>query len=100
MKTQEVVQRVTKIMNAKNIAANQKTTREFLDSLEEVVDNAILKGDSVVLFGVKLSTKEQKGREGTIHLGNRKGEAYTSPDKIVPVAKYMKSKKDKLTKEV
>ena len=47
---------------------------------------------------MKFETKLQKGRTGTINLGSRAGETYSTPDKIVPSVKFVKSKKDSLTK--
>ena len=45
-----------------------------------------------------LKTITVKGRTGTINLGSRAGETYSTPDKIVPSVKFIKSKKDALTK--
>ena len=49
-------------------------------------------------MGMKFSTKLQKGRTGTINLGSRAGETYSTPNKIVPNVKFIKSKKDSLSR--
>ena len=49
---------------------------------------------------MKFESKVQKGRTGTINIGNRKGETYATSDKIVPSVKFIGSKKESLTREV
>lgn len=99
MKTQEMVQVVTKDMKEKGYKVTQETTRAFVDSLEKTVDNAVLSGDDITVLGVKHSSKEQKGREGIITLGARQGESFKTEDRIVPTVKLTPSKKAQLTKE-
>ena len=99
MKTLEMVQAVTKDMKEKGHKVTQEITRAFVDSLEKVVDEAVIAGDNVTVLGAKFGSKVQKGREGIITLGARQGESYKTEDKIVPTVKLTPSKKTQLTRE-
>lgn len=98
MKTQEMIQAVTKNMKEKGHKVTQETTRAFVESLENVVDGAIEAGDNVTVLGAKFGSKEQKGREGIITIGARQGESYKTEDRIVPTVKLTPSKKAQLTR--
>lgn len=99
MKTQEMIQVVTRDMKEKGHKVTKETTRAFVDSLEKTVDEVVLSGDNVTVLGVKHSSKEQKGREGIIGFGAKQGETYKTEDKIVPTVKLTPSKKTQLTRE-
>lgn len=66
----------------------------FIESVEEFVAN----GEKVMLVGFgSFETRERKGREGKMNFGAKKGETYTSEDKVVPVFKAGKEFKDKVS---
>ena len=98
MKKQEFIQNVVAIAKEKEIKITQETASKILDVIEEAIDGVIVAQDYVTIMGMKFDTKLQKGRTGTINLGSRAGETYSTPDKIVPSVKFIKSKKDALTK--
>ena len=98
MKKQEFIQNVVAIAKEEGIKLTQDTASKVLDIVEEAIDGVIVAQDHVTIMGMKFDTKLQKGRTGTINLGNRAGETYSTPDKIVPNVKFIKSKKDALTK--
>ena len=98
MKKQEFIQNVVAIAKEKEIKITQETASKILDVIEEAIDGVIVAQDHVTIMGMKFDTKLQKGRTGIINLGSRAGEAYTTPDKVVPNVKFIKSKKDSLSK--
>jgi len=98
MKKHEFIQNFVTIAKENDIKLTKDTASKLLDIIEETIDGVIEAQDQVVIMGMKFETKLQKGRTGTIKLGSRAGETYSTPDKIVPAVKFMKSKKDSLTK--
>ena len=98
MKKQEFIQNVVVIAKEEGIKLTQDTASKVLDIVEEAIDGVIVAQDHVTIMGMKFDTKLQKGRTGTINLGSRAGETYTTPDKIVPNVKFTKSKKDSLSR--
>ena len=98
MKKQEFIQNVVTIAKENEIKLTKDTANKLLDIIEEAIDGVIIAQEHVTIMGMKFETKLQKGRTGTINLGSRAGETYSTPDKIVPSVKFVKSKKDSLTK--
>ena len=98
MKKQEFIQNVVAIAKEEGIKLTQDTANKVLDVIEEAIDGVMVAQDHVTVMGMKFDTKLQKGRTGTINLGSRAGETYTTPDKIVPNVKFTKAKKDSLSK--
>ena len=98
MKKQEFIQNVVAIAKENEIKLTKDTASKLLDIIEEAIDGVIVADEQVTIMGMKFETKLQKGRTGTINLGNRAGETYSTPDKVVPSVKFIKSKKDALTK--
>lgn len=98
MKKNEFIQNFVTIAKENEIKLTKDTASKLLDIIEETIDGVLEAQDKVVVMGMKFETKLQKGRTGTIKLGSRAGETYTTTDKIVPSVKFMKSKKDSLTK--
>lgn len=100
MKKIEFIQNVVTIAKENEIKLTQDTANKVLDVIEEAIDGVITSGEHVTIMGIKFEPKLQKGRTGTINLGNRSGETYSTPDKIVPAVKFVKSKKEALSREV
>ena len=98
MKKQEFIQNVVAIAKEEGIKLTQDTASKILDIVEEAIDGVIRVQDHVTIMGMKFDTKLQKGRTGTINLGSRAGETYTTPDKIVPNVKFTKFKKNYLSR--
>lgn len=95
----ELVKFIADELKVKGHKANQALVRDMLDAVEHAVE-AVVKGQGeVIIGGVKVSTKLQKGRTGIIMLGDKKGETYTTNDKIVPTAKVIPSVKKALSVE-
>ena len=99
MKKQEFIQNVVTIAKENEIKLTKDTASKILDIIEEAIDGVMIADEQVTVMGMKFETKLQKGRTGTINLGSRAGETYSTPDKIVPSVKFVKSKKDSLTKQ-
>lgn len=98
MKKQEFIKNVITIAKENDIKLTKETADKMLDVIEEAIDGVIEAQDHVTVMGMKFETKLQKGRTGTINLGSRAGETYSTPDKIVPSVKFTKAKKDILSK--
>lgn len=99
MKKDELVKVVTNELKEKGHKVNQAVVRDTLGAIENAIDTVVANKDEVVLCGMKVATKTQKGRTGIIQLGDRKGQEFTTEDKIVPTVKFLKSKKDELSVE-
>ena len=98
MKKHEFVQNVVVIAKENDIKLTKETASKLLDIIEEAIDGVMVAQEKVTVMGMKFETKLQKGRTGTINLGSRAGESYSTADKIVPSVKFVKSKKDALSK--
>ena len=97
MKKQEFIVEVTNVLKEKEVKASQEMVKQVLIAMEEVVDGVVEAQDEVALLGMKISTKEQAAKEGVINFGEKQGQTYTVPAKIVPTVKYLKAKKDALS---
>ena len=100
MKKLEFIQNVVALGKENNLKLTQDTANKMLDIVEAAIDDVIVSGEHVTVMGMKFESKVQKGRTGTINIGNRKGETYATSDKIVPSVKFIGSKKESLTREV
>lgn len=100
MKKLEFIQNVVALGKENNLKLTQDTANKVLDVVEAAIEDVIVSGEHVTVMGMKFESKVQKGRTGTINIGNRKGEIYTTSDKIVPSVKFIGSKKESLTREV
>lgn len=98
MKKHEFIQNVVAVAKQNEIKLTQDTASKILDIIEEVIDGVIVANEHVTVMGMKFETKLQKGRTGVINLGSRAGEPYSTPDRVVPCVKFVKSKKDALSK--
>lgn len=73
---------------------NQKQVAAVLVALEAVVRDAVVNGDEVTIPGIcKVRSKVVKGRTGTIMVGERKGETYTTPEHKEGAVKIVSSMK-------
>ncbi|AEB77402.1 HU family DNA-binding protein (plasmid) [Clostridium botulinum] len=80
----------TELVNsmAEKAVLTKKDAELALKAFIESVKEALKEGKKIQLIGFgTFETREQKGRTGTINFGSKKGETYTSKDKIVPVFK-------------
>lgn len=99
MTKEEVVQTITRELKERGHKANKAMIKDALVVLEEVVDTVVANQDEVTIAGLKVSTKLQKGRKGTITFGAKAGEEYETPDRIIPTVKFLPKKKQDLTIE-
>ena len=99
MKKLEFIQNVVAIGKENDLKLTQDIANRMLDVVEAAIDDVILSGEHVAVMGMKFESKVQKGRTGTINIGNRKGETYSTPDRIVPSVKFLGSKKESLSRE-
>jgi DNA-binding protein HU-beta len=80
---------------AENTGITKKDVSAVLDTMTAVVTDALVAGDKVTLPGLcSFETVEVKEKTGTIMMGSRKGETYTTPAHKAPKLKAAKSLKD------
>lgn len=92
------IKNVQEELKNQDISISQEVVKTILEVVEAKRDEAVLAGDEVTIMGTKFGSKLQKGREGTIQLGDRKGEPFKTEDKTVGYAKLTPSKKAELTR--
>lgn len=72
----------------------QKDVASVLDTFQEVVKDAVVSGDKVSLTGfLTFSKKHVDAKTGTIQLGEKKGQQWTTPEKDEVAVKISKSYK-------
>lgn len=82
---------------AEKSGLTKKESEVALKAFIESVEEALAKGEKVQLVGFgTFETRERKGRTGILQMGERKGETYTTEDKMVPVFKAGKEFKNKI----
>lgn len=69
----------------------KKDIAMVLDATEEVVKEALAKGEKVTVVGVQFATKVQPAKEGICAIN---GQPYSTPEKTVPKVKATKALKD------
>lgn len=95
----ELTKFITEELKQKGHKVNQRLTKDILVAVDNAIEHTVQTQDEVVLGGIKVKTRLQKGRRGIIQFGERKGQEYVTTDKIVPTAKFMPSKKKVLSIE-
>ena len=78
MKKLEFIQNVVALGKENNLKLTQDTANKVLDVVEAAIEDVIVSGEHVTVMGMKFESKVQKGRTGTINIGNRKGETYAT----------------------
>ena len=89
---------ITKVAEA--TGETKTLTTEIVDAVFETIANTVASGEEVRVhnFGA-FKTKTQKGREGVIQMGARKGETYKTEDKTVVTFKASKEFADNVAGE-
>lgn len=100
MKQAEFLSVVTNGLKEQEHKVTKELVKAVLDVAETTVDEVITKGDKVTVLGVVFNSKEQAGRTGTIMKGERTGQTWVTPKKIVPTVKMKPSKKEALSREI
>lgn len=100
MKQAEFLSEVANELKNQGHKVTKGLVKAVLDAAENTVDEVILKGDKVTALGVVFNSKEQAGRTGKIMKGERAGQTWVTPKKIVPTVKLKPSKKEVLSKEI
>ena len=99
MNQKEFIKLVVDMATKREIKISQAVVKELLEVIEESLDLAILDGKTVKAFGCKFETVEKAPTSGVTRLGGKET-AWSKPGRIVPSVKYLKKKKDELTKEI
>jgi DNA-binding protein HU-beta len=78
---------------------SKKDAEIALNAFMEVVKETLLNDEKIQLVGFgTFDTADVKEKTGTIQLGDRKGELYTTPAHVKPTFKFSKSVKDQFIK--
>lgn len=99
MNQKEFIKLVVDMAAKREIKISQAVVKELLEVIEESLDLAILDGKTVKVFGCKFESVEKAPASGVTRLGGKET-AWSKPGRIVPSVKYLKKKKDELTKEI
>ena len=99
MNQKEFIKLVVDMATKREIKISQAVVKELLEVIEESLDLAILDGKTVKAFGCKFETVEKAPASGVTRLGGQE-KPWSKPGRIVPSVKYLKSKKDELTREI
>jgi DNA-binding protein HU-beta len=84
MNKTELVSKVAELTEGTKVESGK-----YLDAFIKVVTDALVESGEVNITGFgKFATVETKEKTGTIQLGERKGESYTTPAHIKPTFKY------------
>lgn len=94
MKKQEMIRNL-----AEKLEVSQVKVNEILKGLDEFIAEVVENEDEVTICGMKIATREVAARKGKID--NKLGcYEYETPAKVIPTVKFVKSVKDKLSKEL
>lgn len=75
----------------------KKESEDALQAFIETIEETLAKGEKVQLIGFgAFETRERKGTTRVHNFGEKKGESYTTENKIVPVFKAGKELKNKI----
>lgn len=99
MNQKEFIKLVVDMATKREIKISQAVVKELLEVIEESLDLVILDGKTVKVFGCKFESVEKAPASGVTRLGGKET-AWSKPGRIVPSVKYLKKKKDELTKEI
>lgn len=82
---------------SEKVNGNKKEADLYLSAIIGVITDSLVEGEEVNISGLgKFSTAEVGEKTGTIQLGDRKGETYTTPAHTKPCFKFAKAVKDVL----
>lgn len=99
MNQKEFIKLVVDMAAKREIKISQAVVKELLEVIEESLDLAILDGKTVKAFGCKFMQVEKPATSGVTKLGGKET-AWSKPGRIVPSVKYLKSKREALTREI
>lgn len=84
---------VNKISEA--VEVSKKDVKAVIDALPDVIKDAVADGDKVSLVGFATFEKRHvDAKSGTVMMGDKKGETWTTPEKDVVAVKLSKSYKE------
>lgn len=101
MNQKEFIKLVVDVAAKREIKISQAVVKELLEVIEESLDLAILDGKTVKVFGCKFE-RRKKETETTGKVKQKDGSEieWTKAPHTYPAVKYLKSKKDELTREI
>lgn len=99
MKKAEFIQEVVAVGKENGLRLSQELVKGVLEAIEVVTDKVIQSEDTVIYNGVQFGAKEVAARKGTLKKENGEEIEWTTPAKISPYVKMMKSKRVSLERE-
>ena len=101
MNQKEFIKSIVEIAKEREIELSQAIVKEILEVIETVIDNAILEGKTVKVLGCKFERKiKENETSGTVKQKDGTEVTWTKAPHSYPTVKYLKSKKDELTREI
>lgn len=101
MQKKELIKLIVELAKERGIEISQAAVTELLDVIEVARDNAILEGKTVKVLGCKFERKiKENETSGTVKQKDGTEVTWTKAPHSYPTVKYLKSKKDELTREI
>ena len=101
MNQKEFIKSIVTLAKEREIELSQAIVKEILEVIETVIDNAVLEGKTVKVFGLKFEQKMKENEtSGTVKQKDGTEVTWTKAPHSYPTVKYLKSKKDELTREI
>lgn len=99
MNQKEFLKSIVEELAEKGIKISQADVKEVLNTVEEVIDNAILNGQVVKAFGCKFQSVEKPETSGVTKLGGEE-KTWTKPAHLAAKVSYLPTKKKSLEREI
>lgn len=101
MNQKEFLKAVVSIAKEREIELSQAIVKELLEVIETAIDNAILEGKTVKTLGLKFERKiKENETSGIVKQKDGTEIEWRKNPHSYPSVKYLKSKKDELTREI
>ena len=101
MNQKEFLKAIVAEAKEREIELSQVIVKELLEIIENAIDNAVLEGKTVKTLGLKFERKVKENEtSGTVKQKDGTAVTWTKAPHSYPSVKYLKSKKDELTREI
>ena len=99
MNKKEFIKSIVTLAKEREIELSQAIVKELLEVVEASIDNAILEGKTVKVFGLKFEQVEKTETSGTTKLGGKETH-WTKPAHKAAKVSYLPSKRKSLEREI
>jgi nucleoid DNA-binding protein len=78
----------------------QVKVKEMLDAIEETIDAVVLEGKTLKVMGLKFEKKEKPRTQGVVKMASGEEVEWCKEAHTYPSVKYLKSKRDELSRNI